>query len=87
MPSLTPQQHADDTVWEAMKEGFASGGLAMIPSTLLGEIFGWFRYLYVILIDIVHITDSVTYNYYYLIQPIKVYAAMNFSPKFVKVRY
>ena len=38
MPSLTPQQHADDTVWEAMKEGFASGGLAMIPSTLLGEI-------------------------------------------------
>ena len=38
MPSLTPQQHADDTVWEAMKEGFASGGLAMIPSTLFGEI-------------------------------------------------
>ena len=37
MPSLTPQQRADDTVWEAMKEGFASGGLAMIPSSLAGE--------------------------------------------------
>ena len=39
MPSLTPQQRADDTVWEAMKEGFASGGLAMIPSSLAGEYF------------------------------------------------
>ena len=39
MPSLTPQQRADDTVWEAMKEGFASGGLAMIPSSLAGELF------------------------------------------------
>ena len=39
MPSLTPQQRADDTVWEAMKEGFASGGLAMIPSSLAGECF------------------------------------------------
>ena len=49
MPSLTPQQHADDTVWEAMKEGFASGGLAMIPSTLFGEIFGWCLYLFLYL--------------------------------------
>jgi len=48
MPSLTPQQHMDTTVWDAMKEGFLSGGLAAIPSTL------------------------------------GVYAAMNFSPKFVK---
>ncbi len=51
MPSYTPQEHADVTVWAAMKEGFVSGGLAAIPSTLA------------------------------------VYAAMNFSPKFVKVIY
>ena len=38
MPSLTPQQRADDTVWEAMKEGLASGGLAMIPSSLAGKL-------------------------------------------------
>lgn len=48
MPSLTPQQHADTTVWDAMKEGFVSGGLMAVPSTLA------------------------------------VYAALNFSPKFVK---
>ncbi|KAL7445263.1 hypothetical protein ACHAXH_008240 [Discostella pseudostelligera] len=48
MPSLTPQNKSDETVWMAMKEGFASGGLVMIPSALA------------------------------------VYAAMNFSPRFVK---
>jgi hypothetical protein len=48
MASYTPREHADATVWEAMKEGFASGGLVAIPSTLA------------------------------------VYAAMTFSPKFVK---
>jgi two-component sensor histidine kinase len=48
MPSYTPQEHADATVWEAMKHGFASGGLVAIPSTLA------------------------------------VYAAMQFSPMFVK---
>ncbi len=47
--SYTPGEHADTTVWAAMKEGFMSGGLAAIPSTL------------------------------------GVYAAMNYSPKFVKV--
>ena len=49
MPSYTPQEHAEVTVWEAMKEGFISGGLTAIPSTL------------------------------------GIYAAMQFSPKFVKV--
>ncbi|KAL3773028.1 hypothetical protein ACHAW5_000993 [Stephanodiscus triporus] len=34
MPSLTPQQNADETVWAATKEGMASGGLVMIPSAL-----------------------------------------------------
>ena len=34
MPSYTPQEHADATVWEAMKEGFVSGGLMAVPSTL-----------------------------------------------------
>lgn len=48
MPSLTPQEYKDETVWMAMKEGFVSGGLTMIPSSLA------------------------------------VYAAMNFSPKFVR---
>ncbi|KAL9190633.1 hypothetical protein ACHAXT_000339 [Thalassiosira profunda] len=48
MPSLTTEQERDATVWDAMKEGFASGGLMMVPSSLA------------------------------------VYAAMNFSPKFVK---
>jgi len=48
MSSYTPREKADATVWEAMKEGFASGGLVAIPSTLA------------------------------------VYAAMTFSPKFVK---
>lgn len=48
MPSLTPRQHAETTVWDAMKEGFVSGGLMAVPSTLA------------------------------------VYAALNFSPKFVK---
>eukprot|EP00986_Skeletonema_menzelii_P008226 scaffold3419_cov112-Skeletonema_menzelii.AAC.3 len=48
MTSYTPQGEADATVWDAMKEGFASGGLVAIPSTLA------------------------------------VYAAMTFSPKFVK---
>lgn len=35
MPST--QQQADDTVWAAMKEGFISGGIAAIPSSLAGE--------------------------------------------------
>ncbi len=48
MTSYTPREKADATVWEAMKEGFASGGIVAIPSTLA------------------------------------VYAAMTFSPKFVK---
>lgn len=47
MTSLTTKD-AEATVWVAMKEGFISGGLTAIPSTLA------------------------------------VYAAMNFSPKFVK---
>ena len=51
MPSLTPQQHADDTVWEAMKEGFASGGLAMIPSTLFGEIVEVFIRVFILYIS------------------------------------
>lgn len=37
MPSLTPQNKSDETVWMAMKEGFASGGLIMIPSALAGK--------------------------------------------------
>lgn len=48
MTSLTTKADAEATVWVAMKEGFISGGLTAIPSTLA------------------------------------VYAAMNFSPKFVK---
>jgi hypothetical protein len=48
MPSYTPPERADATVWEATKEGLASGGLAAVPSVLA------------------------------------VYAAMQFSPKFVK---
>ena len=36
MPSLTPQEHADATVWSATKEGMACGGLAIIPSALAG---------------------------------------------------
>ena len=50
MPSYTPQEHAETTVWDAMYAGFASGGLAAIPTSMA------------------------------------VYAAMQFSPKFVKVR-
>jgi|EP00970_Alexandrium_tamarense_P015745 hypothetical protein len=46
--SYTPQEHADVTVWESMKAGFISGGLAAIPTSM------------------------------------GLYAAMNFSPKFVK---
>lgn len=70
MPSYTPQEHAETTVWDAMyagrntcnisqlytyrvltlfASGFASGGLAAIPTTAA------------------------------------VYAAMQFSPRFVKV--
>lgn len=46
MPSY--KEYQDDAVWSAMKEGFASGGLAAVPTSLA------------------------------------VYAAMTFSPKFVK---
>jgi len=34
MPSYTPQEHAETTVWEAMSAGFVSGGLAAIPTSL-----------------------------------------------------
>ena len=49
MPSYTPQEHAETTVWDAMSAGFASGVLAAIPTSAA------------------------------------VYAAMQFSPKFMKV--
>ena len=49
MPSYTPQEHAETTVWEAMSAGFVSGGLAAIPTSL------------------------------------GLYAAMHYSPGFVKV--
>ena len=86
MPSLTPQQRADDTVWEAMKEGFASGGLAMIPSSLAGEQFV-LLYAFVVF-TIVFLLECLCLIYYYanVLFANKVYAAMNFSPKFVKVR-
>jgi len=50
MPSYTPQEHAETTVWEAMSAGFVSGGLAAIPTS------------------------------------IGLYAAMKYSPGFVKVK-
>lgn len=34
MVSLTPQEARDATVWASMKEGFVSGGLTAIPSSL-----------------------------------------------------
>jgi hypothetical protein len=49
MPSYTPKEQAETTVWDAMYAGFASMGLAAIPTSA------------------------------------GVYAAMQFSPKFVKV--
>ena len=50
MPSYTPQEKAETTVWDAMVAGLTSGGMTAIPSSL------------------------------------GVYAAMQFSPGFAKVR-
>lgn len=82
MPSLTPQQHADETVWAATKEGMASGGLVMIPSALAGatiHLVGYRRVLslvsYLILLAIFPLLHC---------HPQTVYSAMKFSPKFVK---